>query len=160
MESNSYRALGTNTSSMFASCGEKITNHKFFWQPSCNPKSTTKLQPTLAFFAMHMGIMLQPDSIIRCKQAQQNNCRLAHTTDYYPRFCFFAMHMVIMLQPEGTLCCKQAQHNNCILAHTTLLPFFSAMHMGIMLQPEGTLRCKQARQIATTKTFATSHTKH
>jgi hypothetical protein len=34
---------------MFASCGEKITNHKFFWQPSCNPKSTTKLQPTGAF---------------------------------------------------------------------------------------------------------------
>jgi hypothetical protein len=73
---------------------------------------------------MHMGIMLQPDSIIRCKQAQQNNCRLAHTADYYPLFCFFAMHMGIMLQPEGTLRCKQAQHNNCRLAHTALLPFF------------------------------------
>jgi predicted N-acetyltransferase YhbS len=66
---------------------------------------------------MHMGIMLQPDSIIRCKQAQHNNCRLAHTADYYPLFAF-AMHMGIMLQPEGTIRCKQAQHNNCRLAHT------------------------------------------
>jgi hypothetical protein len=88
---------------MFASCGEKITNHKFF----------------LAFFvfAMHMEIMLQPDGIIRCKQAQHNNCRLAHRADYYP-FFVFAMHMGIMLQPDSITRCKQAQHNNCGLAHT------------------------------------------
>jgi hypothetical protein len=105
---------------------------------------------------MRMGIMLQPEGTIRCKQAQHNNCRLAHTADYYP-FLFFAMHMGIMLQPEGTIRCKQAQHNNCILAHTAdYYPFlFFAMHMGIMLQPEGTLRCKQARQFVPAAIYQT-----
>jgi hypothetical protein len=90
--------------------------------------------------------MLQPDSIIRCKQAQQNNCRLAHTGDYYP-FFVFAMHMGIMLQPDSIIHCKQARHNNCRLAHTAeYYPFlFFAMHMGIMLQPDSIIRCKQAQ---------------
>jgi hypothetical protein len=98
----------------------------------------------MIFFAVHTNFLWQPDSIIRCKQAQQNNCRLAHTTDYYP---FFAMHMGIMLQPDSIIRCKQAQHNNCRLAHTVeYFPFCFCNDMGIMLQPEGTLRCKLARQ--------------
>jgi hypothetical protein len=72
--------------------------------------------PTRLFFLVHTNFMLQPDNIIRCKQAQQNNCRLAHAADYYPLFVF-AMHMGIMLQPDSIIHCKQAQQNNCRLAH-------------------------------------------
>jgi hypothetical protein len=54
----------------------------FFLQPP------TRL---LFFFAVHTNFMLQPDSIIHCKQAQQNNWWLAHTADYYP-FLFFNLH--------------------------------------------------------------------
>jgi hypothetical protein len=57
---------------------------------------------------MHMGIMLQPGSITRCKRAQHNKCRLVHTADYDP-FFVFAMHMGIMLQPDSITRCKQAQ---------------------------------------------------
>jgi hypothetical protein len=130
---------------MFASCAEKITNHKFFGnqvatqnrQPSCNQQELflraininqgfflQKLEQfvffvlffsatphtTMIFFAVHTNFLWQPDSIILCKQAQQNNCRLAHTADYY--LFYFAMHMVIMLQPDSVIRCKQAQHNN------------------------------------------------
>jgi hypothetical protein len=90
--------------------------------------------------------MLQPDSIIRCKQGQHNNCRLAHTAEYYP-YLFFAMHMGIMLQLDSIIRCKQGQHNNCRLAHTAeYYPFlFFAMHTGIMLQPDSIIRCKQGQ---------------
>jgi hypothetical protein len=44
------------------------------------------------FFAMHMGISLQPDSITRCKQEKHNKCRLVHTADYEPFFCFCNAH--------------------------------------------------------------------
>jgi hypothetical protein len=38
------------------------------------------------FFAVHTTFLWQPNNIIRCKQAQQNNCRLAHSR-LLPFFC-------------------------------------------------------------------------
>jgi hypothetical protein len=80
----------------------KNWNNMYFWFYFffCNPHTT------MIFFSVHTNFLWQSDSIIRCKQVQQNNCRLAHTADYYS---FFAMHMRIMLQPEGTLHCKLAR---------------------------------------------------
>jgi hypothetical protein len=89
---------------------------------------------TMIFFAVHTNFLWQPDSIIRCKQAQQNNCRLAHTADYYP---FFAMHMGIMLQPEGTLRCKLARQFVPAAIYQTM-KFFLQSHARSLLQPEPT----------------------
>jgi hypothetical protein len=125
---------------MFASCGEKITNHKFF-STKLQPKIDNKLQTNRSFFA--------------CNQHQSNIFSFflqkleQYVFGYF--FCnphdndFFAVHTNFLWQPDNIICCKPAQQNNCRLAHTTDYDFF-AMHMGILLQPEGTPRCKLARQ--------------
>jgi hypothetical protein len=80
---------------------------------------------TMIFFAVHTNFLWQPDIIICCKQAQQNNYRLAHTADYD---YFFAMHMGILLQLEGTLRCKLARQFFLVAIYQTMKFFFAVTH--------------------------------
>jgi hypothetical protein len=128
---------------MFASCVEKITNHKFFstkLQPKIDSQVATNNQQELLLRAINInqGFLLQK---------LEQFVFLVLFFSATPHTTIFLAHTNFMLQADNIIRCKQAQQNNCRLAHSRLLALFVfAMHMGIMLQPDSIIRCKKAQQ--------------
>jgi hypothetical protein len=81
-----------------------------------------------------MNFLWQPDNIICCKPAQQNNCRLAHTADY-DFFCNAHRNLVVTIG-HPTLQTSATKFSSSNLPDNEV--FFLQSHTRSWVQPEPT----------------------